>query len=477
MAKKKMSDYELENVRNTINNLNSPHALMSTALAHHYLPAEDLKKFKNQKRFEMILNLCDSPEEIEKAFSDIQWDNLENACNILYCSGNVTAINLAPIQWWGSPHSQVRENDRGYQPTSLFSKGSIETEWLPRYFFNHKAYHNFSNVRISHTLGGAVVGKKIQQSVWDMLKSKGFNGSSTIISSAFCGIPAERKILDVCLVFNGDFEHIEELIESTNWKRTNSKEETLFALNGVYCENNSELKIFEKVGKHFKDHTFDFDQEFGKFEDVGTGYPERTVSLGMATLSLFIGTKMPENMAHIQKQVIAHYSALSEDTQIQTAQWFYNNLPGYSASDKLYNLKEIIKHSGPKTIQWLLHKIVLDQCDNNKFVDGSDLQKEMTELANVLKNFSRYKRPLLDKEFLNWVLDMGDDWSLSEQNMGDVQYLKSWCKYPETFLDMVTSHTKCSDKKQIEAWIQASKIRIELADTSKNPTTQRKRKI
>jgi len=456
--------------------------LLSTALAHHYLPPDELKKFKNQKRLEMVLHLCETPEEIQAGFKDIQWDELENVCNILFCSGNVTAINLAPIQWWDSAHSQVRETDYGYHAASLYAGGAIETEWLTRYFFNHKAYHNFSNVRISHTFSfGESVGKKIQESVWKMLKSKGLNGSTPIISSAFCGVPAERKILDVCLVFNPDFEHLKELIETTNWKQANSKEETLFALSGVYCEDNSELALFETLGKHFKGHIFDFDQEFDgekiKFQDTMIDRPEQSVSLGMAALRLFIGKQMPENMAHIKQQAVAHYSALSQDKQIQTADWFYDNHCGYTAPEKIRNLKEIIKYSTPQTVGHLVGKIASDQWERNEFVDDNDQQMEMTELANVLKQFSRYKKPLLGKEFLNWVLEMGDDGNLSGQNMGDIQYLKSWCKYPETFLDMVTSHTKCSDKKQIQSWVQASKIRIELADTQKKPTPARKRKI
>lgn len=481
MAKKKMSDYEMDSIRKTVNNLSGPQSLMSTALARHYLSDDELIRFKNQKRLEMVLNLCETPEEIQAGFNQVDWDALDNVCNILFASGNLTAINLAPIQWWDSVHSQVYDNDYSYNNIALFGDRSVENEWLTRCFFNYKAYHNFSSIRIHHSFGGEVVGKKIQNAVWDMLKSKGLTGSTTITSSVFCGVPANRKILDVCLVQNAEFEHIQELIDSTNWDQKNSKEETLFALTGVSCDETVELKLLESLGQHFKGHIFNFDQEFGgdiKFQNKVINDPEQSVSLVMAALRRFIGTKTPENMEHIKQQAIAYYSALPEDKQIQTASWFYENHSGYYAPEKIRNLKEIIKHSAPKTIDHLVHKIAYDQWENNQFSDGEDQQVEMTELANVLKQFSRYKKPLLGKEFLNWVVNIGKDWSLSQQDMGDIQYLKSWCKHPETFLELVTSHQKCSGgAKELQSWVEASKIRIELADTPQKQTTPRKRKI
>lgn len=481
MAKKKLSEYELTSVQKTIAALSGPNALMATAFARRFLSPEDLKKFENQKRLEMILSLSSTPEELKSGFEKIDWDSTENVCNLLYYSANPAAIDLAPIQWWDSPNSQVYDTDHSYFASALYSSNAIENEWLPRYFFNHKAYHGFSSIRITHNFGGEVVGAEVQKSVWKLLKTKGLTGSTIIESSAFCGVPAPRKILDVCLVYTSDFEYIDDLIQSTDWNRPNTREETLFALAALHLSDKDQFTLLEKIAQHFQGHTFDFNQTYGggriKFQDKIINRPEEEVSLVMSALRTVIGSKLPGNCAPIKQQVLEHYAQLTNEKQLEVAQWFYNNQTGANGTETLRNLKEIMKHSSLSTSEKIVQQIAYDQCDRNMFVDGYDRQSEMIELAGVLKNFSSYKKPILGQEFLCWVVEQGSEGSLYDQDMGAVQYIKSWCTYPETLLEIMNSYSQCSNKEQIKSWVEASKMRIELLDISTKADKKQKRKI
>lgn len=480
MAKKKLSDYELTSVQKTVAALNGPTTVMATAFARRFLPADDLQKFENQKRLEMVLALSSTPEDLKMGFEKIDWESTENVCNMLYFSANPDAIDLAPIQWWDSPQSQVYDTDHSYFASGLYSGRAIESEWLPRYFFNCKAYHSFSSIRITHSFGGEVVGQEMQKAMWECLKKKGLTGSTSIESSAFCGVPATRKILDVCLVYTPGFEYINDLVQSTNWSIPNAREDTLFALAAIDLSEKSEFKLAQNIGEFFKDHMFDLNRKHGEVTMQVQGKTlERTkesVSLGMSALRTVIGTKLPENFAHIKHQVLEHYAQLSNEQQLQTAYWFYNNHNGRSASQSIRNLKEIMKISAAPAIEELLYQIAFDQFEKNEFVDGRDHQPEMTELAHVLRQFSQYKQPVLEQEFLQWVLELGAGGSLSNQNMGDVQYLKSWCKYPDTLLEIVTTYQADFSKQQLTSWTEASKMRIELADCVKSDKKS-KRKI
>lgn len=480
MANKNLSDYELTSVQKTIAALNGPNVLMATAFARRFLPAEDLQKFENQKRLEMVLALSSTPEDLKTGFEKIDWESTENVCNMLYFSANPDAIDLAPIQWWDSPQSQVYDTDHGYFSSALYSGRGTESEWLSRYFFNCKAYHSFSSIRITHSFGGEVVGKEMQKTMWECLKKKGLTGSTTIQSSAFCGVPSSRKVLDVCLVYTPGFEYINDLVQSTNWSTPNAREDTLFALGAVDFSDKNEFKLAHSIGEFFKDHIFDFSQKHGevkiKAQEKIISHAKDCVTLGMSALRTVIGTKLPENFAHIKHQVVEYYAQLPNEQQLQTADWFYNNHNGRNSSQSIRNLKEIMKISSTPTIEQLLHQIVCDQCERSEFIDGHDHQPEMTELANVLKQFSQYKQPVLEQDFLQWVVELGDGESLSNQNMGDVQYLKSWCKYPDALLEIVTSYKADFNKQQLTSWIEASKMRIELVG-SVNSNKKSKRKI
>lgn len=481
MANKKLSEYELSSVLKTVNNLNGPNALMATAIARRFLPAEEIERFENKKRLEQVLTLAVTPEDLKLGFEKIDWDTTENVCNIIFSSANPDAVDLAPIQWWDSPQSQVYEADTSYFSSALYANRTVENEWLTRYFFNCKAYHMFSNIRITHSFGGEALGAEMQKSVWKSLKEKGLTGSTAIESSAFCGVPALRKVLDVCLVYTPGFEFIDELITSTDWNQPNAREETLFALGAIDLSDKSELKLAQTIGQYFEGYVFDFNQRFGggriKFHDKIIDRPEEEISLGMSALRVLIGGKIPENMVHIKQQALTHYVNLSADEQAQTAQWFYDHNTARTSAEKIRNLKEIMKHSLPSTIEGFLQQIAFDQWENTAFVDGYDHQAEMTELAGVLKEFSAYKQPLLDRDFLHWVVELGDGGALASQNMGDVQYIKSWCKYPETLLELVTTHSKCSTKEQRQSWLEASKMRIELLDGPVKTDKKTKRKM
>ena len=481
MAKKKLSEYELSSVLKTINALSGPQALIATALARRFLPIEDLEKFENQKRLEQVLALAATPEELKLGFSKIDWDQTENACNIIFSSANPDAVDLAPIQWWDSPNSQVYDADHSYFATALYSSNAIENEWLPRYFFNCRAYHAFSNIRITHNFGGEVVGAEMQKAVWKSLKNKGLTGSTTIESSAFCGVPANRKVLDVCLVYTSGFEYIDELIQSTNWNQTNTREDTLFALGALYLADKGDFKLVQNIAQYFEGHTFDFNQKYGggriKFQDKIINRPEEEVSLGMSALRTVIGSKLPENLTHVKHQVLEYYTQLAAEEQDQVAHWFYNNQTGRNAAENIRNLKELMKHSSSATVEGLLQRIAYDQWEDHMFVDGYDHQPEMTELAGVLKQFSAHKKSILDQEFLQQVVELGKEGSLYKQDMGAVQYIKSWCKHPETLLELMTTYTRCSTNEEITSWVEASKMRIELLDVANKTDKKQKRKI
>ena len=481
MAKKKLSEYELSSVLKTINALSGPHGLMATALARRFLPVEDLEKFENQKRLEQVLALAVTPEELKLGFEKIDWDQTENACNIIFSSANPDAVALAPIQWWDSPNSQVYDADNTYFASALYSSNAIENEWLPRYFFNCRAYHAFSSIRITHNFGGEVIGAEMQKAVWKSLKDKGLTGSTTIESSAFCGVPANRKILDVCLVYTSGFEYLDELIQSTDWSQTNAREDTLFALGALYLADKDDFKLVQNIAQYFEGHTFDFNQKYGggriKFHDKIINRPEEDVSLGMSALRTVIGIKLPENLTHVKHQVLEYYTKLDTEEQARVAHWFYDHQTGRNAGENISNLKEILKHSSPTTIESLLQRIAYDQWENHMFVDGYDHQPEMIELASVLKQFSAHKRSILDQAFLQQVVELCKDRLFSNQDMGAVQYIKSWCKYPDALVELLSSYSKCSTAAQINSWVEASKIRIELLDIDQKTDKKQKRKI
>ena len=473
-----LSDYEKQKLNETLEAHSGNGSLMAAAIARQLLTSEDLNEFENKKKLEQVLISAQKPEDFISGYAKLDWQNIKNVCSTLFASGNPLAMELAPIQLWDSPQSQIYDNQTHFF-SSLYSNKGIETEWLIREFFNYKGFHKFCNIRITHTLDGSKVGMEMQKNVWEVLKSKGLTGSSKIQSSAFCGTLGTRKVLDACLVHSCGTDGIEYLVNTTNWEEENACEDTAFALASLDFNDKEQLKLADTIAENFLARPINFNKDYWEGFSEFKGFklpPQQKITVIMSVLNAVVGQKLTDSLNDLKLRAFVHYQSMPVSAQRETAQWWLENHRAKNSQQDLRMVKEMLKHSHPQVASEITQALIKSQMEHQIFSDR-DSQPEFQELSNVLQAFASYKRSILDNDFLHWVVDLGENNNLGAYTKADLKFVKMWCKNPEVLEEIVTSYPEDSSHKSISSWVQASKMRIELGESSKKSEKKQKRKI
>ena len=475
MRKKPLTAQEINEVQKSLEPLGL-RDLATATVARAHLPATQWSSFQSNQQLQHVLMFAQSEAELQEGFGKIDWNQIQAPCDLLFVSANPQALQLAPIQWWGSAHSTFKPNI--YEQFQGVYTHGIECEWVVGRFLTRTTQRVLGSVTLSAQVEGGALALKTQQNMWKVLYNKGLNGSTRINSGIFAGYLEPRKFVDICLVYHELCEDkIPQMLDTTNWEEPEAVSETAFALSCLDLNQKDQKKLAEKVAQYLPASQVNCALAFGKNWEADAIFVglDQPVTVGMALVENLTGHLLNSNLLELKRHALAYYANLNEDQQREAFEWWYEKKCQRNDPGKILPaLIEMRDHSHTSVAHYILQRVAYYQYTENLH---REKKNHLADLNEVLTQLSSVSEPVLNNEFLLWIVE--HDQLQTTSSRAAALKLQQWCVAPTVLQELVDtypsslSQTKSVDE-ELEAWAKAAVLRIHIGPTATTPLRERK---